>query len=192
METTATVTRQNAQQIEFCERPESSKRQWLTEHVLIPLEDNYRQTLTERQIGFWLEFFTDNRWTCDEILATLRFVLRDCKFMPTAHEWAERRPKHDNRPEFLNETPAQTVERLSGLARGWGKVCMELTLWGLKSRGPDNRNRMPDAYDKLIEAAKEWRRPQDEVDAFAGAKKKTLEMRALNIERERNRGKRNA
>jgi len=147
-------------------------------NVLIPIEDNYRLVITPRQLEFWMDFF--HGWRPSEILTTLKFVLESCTFPPTAHDWAKLRPRSaapDPATYLSTESPTATIERIADSATGYPKIVMEITRWGLKQRDADGHNRMPEAYDKLADAARRLGHHKD-VERFAEAKRLTLSVRA--------------
>lgn len=134
---------QKGSPIESSERQE--RRDWLGQNVLIPIEDNYRLILNARTVDFWIDFFRG--WTRQDILTTLKFVLENCKFAPTAADWSRLRPpKPDEKPEFLTETAAESFARMtSDLKPGtWGHFVMTETHRGLKNRD------MVQAYNVII------------------------------------------
>lgn len=179
-------------QTESSEKPaksEKGRRDWLSLNVLIPIEDNYRVTMNARVVGFWVDFFVG--WKKMDILKTLKFILGDCKFTPTVHDWSRLRPQPaEERPAFLDESPTTTFDRLSKTATGWGKVVCEITRWGLTHKDADGNNRMPEAYDNLIAKAHEFGRPQEEIDRFLEAKKIVLRHREIRDKRSPLKGRR--
>lgn len=155
----------------------SDRHKWLAKHVLIPFEDNYMVTFSERMIDSWVDFFKTNGWTQGEILRTKDVLLSTCSFLPKRAEWEKYRAKPvkyvDPNPETLEETFA----RLAKDGRGWGPTCAKITFDGLRKRDKDGYNMMPDAYDKLAVAAREFSRPDEEIEGFQRAKEKMLELR---------------
>lgn len=122
-----------------------------------------------------MQFFAEGKWTKPEILDALTAVKRDLPpkfygYMPSVHDWTARRPKNANRPEFLDEPPDKTIARIADNATGWGEECMRLTVWGLRNRDAEGRRRLPEAYDKLVESAIKFDRPECEVEGFRNAK----------------------
>jgi hypothetical protein len=89
---------------------------------------------------------------------------------------------------WTHEPPTGTFERLAKSATGWGAVVCDLTLWGLRNKGADGHNRMPEAYDKLIAAAHEWQQSPAVIQGFVQAKAIVLKMRQASDSRSKFRG----
>jgi len=170
---------------------EKERRDWLTLHVLLPIENNYRVLMTPGNIDFWCHFFIG--WTRGQIVQTFEFILRECQRTPTGADWTRFRVKPtESLPAFLNETTEQMLERLGNNATAWGKAVCEITRWGIcehdtaglhvptetpSGMSGNGYNRMPEAYDRLADAARKFNRPESEVLAFVEAKRLTLEIR---------------
>jgi len=154
---------------------EKERRDWLTLHVLLPIENNYRVLMTPGNIDFWCHFFIG--WTRGQIVQTFEFILRECQRTPTGADWTRFRVKPtESLPAFLNETTEQMLERLGNNATGWAKVVAEITRWGLMNKDPQGNNRMPEAYDKLMAKAHEFGHLGD-AHKFLEAKNIVLRLR---------------
>jgi hypothetical protein len=148
--------------------------------VLLPLEDSCRQNYTERQIDFWVEWFTTGCWTRMDILAAHRFLLAECKFLPSAADWTRVRPSQRGTFVTPDESLEDTTERLALSApTSWARFVMAETTKGLR------RSDMPAAYDRIIAEGERRKIDPAEIAAFRQAKVKTLEGRAGRIQAER-------
>lgn len=144
--------------------------------MLLPLENSCRQNYTERQIDFWVEFFTESHWTRPEILTAHRFLLAECKFLPSAADWIRVRPVSPGDCPPADEPLSTTAERLAATApTSWARFIMQETARGLRAHD------MPTAYDRIIAEGERRRVKPDEIQTFRQAKILTLEIRAGRI-----------
>lgn len=168
------------------------KASWIGVNVLIPLEDNYRTTLTERQVRQFCRDLHD--WSENDLLRTVEFIKRECQarfygFFPTLSDFYRLRPRKQE-PDLSAEPlplPQEMGKSVANLSPGsWDHFVAMATLEALR----DRKLTMVDAYDKII-AEGERRQISDgglrlDLDGFRLAREKTIEMRDAMRNQERN------
>ena len=118
----------------------------------MPLEANYRVTLTADQVAYWCSHLSS--WSNDALLQTLDYVLGDCARFPTLADFLRLRPAP--REDYKLPPPAaagglgmQFESAGRFLKPGtWPHLVWTETVAGLKNKD------MPAAYERVIDAAK--------------------------------------
>ena len=82
----------------------------------MPLEDAFRQNLTDRQREFWCRELRD--WSDNDLLQTVEFVKRDCRFFPSLADFHRLRPRE---PEPDYSGPPATLATTPAPPGSWGE-----------------------------------------------------------------------